>query len=129
MAAGMAKTRKIFGPYSAVLRRGVIGETIDGRSTVGRLARDLEAQLVRHVGGQPSITQRLLIERIVKIKLQLDAFDTKLASGEWTPHDQRTFNALLNANRLACRELGLHAAAPPQRTLADYPREREGAVA
>jgi hypothetical protein len=116
MLCGMATAKKSMtdrrrlGPYSAVLRRGVIGEAIDGRSTIGRLARDLEAQLVAHVGGTPSITQRLLIERIVKIKLQLDAFDNKLASGDWTAHDQRTFNALLNAHRLACRELGLSSA-------------------
>src|SRR5438046_193915 len=98
------KNRGPIGPYSAVLRRGVIGEAIDGRSTIGRLARDLEAQLVRHVGGNPSVTQRLLIELAVKTKLQADAFTTKLASGDWTGHDQRTYNALLNAHRLACRE-------------------------
>lgn len=130
MARTKPKTRRIIGPYSAVLRRGVIGEAIDGRSTIGRLARDLEAQLVAHVGGNPSVTQRLLIERIVKIKLQLDAFDSKLATGAWTGHDQRTFNALLSAQRLACRELGLSAAPPPQQSLAEYLAARaEGAAA
>jgi hypothetical protein len=102
--------RRRVGPYSRKLQRGAIGDCVDGRSAEGRFIRDLERQLVDHVGGAPSITQRLLIERIVKIKLQLDAFDNKLASGDWTAHDQRTFNALLNAHRLACRELGLSSA-------------------
>jgi hypothetical protein len=132
MGGTKPKTRRIVGPYSAVLRRGVIGEAIDGRSTIGRLARDLEAQLVAHVGGNPSVTQRLLIERIVKIKLQLDAFDTKLATGTWQAHDQRTFNALLNAHRLACRELGMAPAPAPQPSLAEITAEiaaRRGAAA
>src|ERR1700716_2192082 len=102
--------RRRVGPYSRKLQRGPIGDCVDVRSAEGRFIRDLERQLVDHVGGAPSITQRLLIERIVKIKLQLDAFDNKLASGDWTAHDQRTFNALLNAHRLACRELGLSSA-------------------
>jgi hypothetical protein len=116
-----ATDRRRVGPYSRKLHRGAIGDCVDGRSAEGRFIRDLERQLVDHVGGAPSITQRLLIERIVKIKVQLDAFDSKLASGDWTGHDQRTFNALLNAHRLACRELGLKAATakPIGPTMAD----------
>jgi hypothetical protein len=99
--------RRRVGPYSRKLQRGAIGDCVDGRSAEGRFIRDLERQLVDHVGGSPSVTQRLLIERIIKIKLQLDGLDDKLTSGDWTAHDQRTYGALLNAQRLCLRELGL----------------------
>jgi hypothetical protein len=91
------------GPYSRKLHRGAISELYDGRSAEGRFIRDLEAQLVAHVGGNPSITQRLLIDRLIKIRLQLDLLDAKLAKGAeggWTPHDSRTHGGLLNAFRL-----------------------------
>jgi hypothetical protein len=107
------------GPYSRKLRRGVISDKVDGRSTLGRFCRDLEAQLVAHIGGAPSVTQRMLIERAIKVQIQLDMLDTKLMSGDWTPHDQRTHGALLNALRLTCRELGMKAAPKPAPTLAD----------
>lgn len=106
-----AKHQPRLGPYSRRLHRGAIGESIDGRSAMGRFIRHLEAELAAHVGGQPSVTQRLLIDRMVKVRLQLDLLDGKLASGEWTPHDSRTYGGLLNAYRLTARELGMQPAA------------------
>ena len=108
------------GPYSRVLRRGAIGASLDGRSTMGRFVRDLEKQLIEHVGGNPSITQRLLIERMIKVRIQLDLLDEKLASGEWTAHDSRTYGGLLNAYRLTAREIGLDAKAKAQPTLQEH---------
>ena len=109
------------GPYSRKLRRGIISNNIDGRSTLGRFCRDLEAQLVAHVGGRPTIAQKLLIERINKSQVQLDALDEKLQSGRWTGHDQRVYGALLNATRLTLREIGLEAAAATKApSLTDY---------
>jgi hypothetical protein len=114
------KVRKALGPYSRVLRRGVIADYIDGRSTLGRFIRDLERQLTQHVGGDPSITQKLLIERLIKIRVQLDLLDKKLARGEWTHLDGRTYAALLNAHRLTARELGLLPVKPKQPSLAEH---------
>ena len=108
------------GPYSRKLRRGAIGASLDGRSAEGRFIRDLEQQLVEHVGGKPSITQRLLIDRIIKIRLQLDGLDEKLAAGNWTPHDSRTYGGLLNAYRLTAREIGIKPAAAKPPSLAEY---------
>jgi hypothetical protein len=117
------------GPYSRKLRRGAIGASVDGRSAEGRFIRDLERQLVDHVGGEPSVLQRLLIDRLVKVRLQLDALDDKLAAGNWTPHDQRTYGALLNALRLTAREIGLQPAAVKGPNLADYLAAKEAAAA
>lgn len=113
------KSRGRLGPYSAVFRRGAIGASIDGRSTTGRFIRDMEKQLIDHVGGKPTVTQRLLIERIIKVRLQLDLLDDKLTSGEWTPHDSRTYGGLLNAYRLLAREIGIEAASAAQPSVQD----------
>jgi hypothetical protein len=111
--------RRPVGPYSRKLQRGAIGDLFDGRSAEGRFVRALEAELVQHVGGQPSICQRLLIDRLIKIRLQLDLLDAKLAKGQWTAHDGRTYGGLLNAFRLTARELGIAAPEPEPRTVAD----------
>ena len=125
-------------PYSRRLRRGAVGDICDGRSATGRFIRNLESELVAHVGGAPTITQRLLIDRLIKIRLQLDAFDKKLVGGNWTPHDSRTHGGLLNAFRLTARELGLKGASKAAPTLAEHlarkaaekaAREPEGAAA
>ena len=44
--------------------------------------RQLEAELLAHLGGNPTIGQRLLIERICKMRLQLATFDEKIAAGD-----------------------------------------------
>jgi hypothetical protein len=104
--------RKIYGPYSRVLRESPLYRTIDGRSATGRLIRDLEEQLYQHVGGRErsSVTQRLLIDRLIRIKLRIDAFDRRLDAGEWTDLDGRTYGGLQNAYRLCIRELGIKPA-------------------
>jgi hypothetical protein len=104
--------RTKLGPYSRTLRRGAIGTTIDGRSTIGRFCRDLEAQLIAHCGGSPSITQKLLIDRAIKVTVQLDRLDAKMLTEGWTDHDSRTHGGLINRQRLILRELGPPAASP-----------------
>jgi hypothetical protein len=59
------KSQHPVGPYSQTLRRGAIGKSIDGRSEIGRYVRDLEGQLIAHCGGAPTITQQLLIIRVL----------------------------------------------------------------
>lgn len=112
-AASTKPDRRRLGPYSRRLHRGAIGDLYDGRSAEGRFVRDLEAQLVAHVGGRPTVTQRLLIDRLIKVRLQLDALDAKMAAGNWTSHDSRTHGGLQNAFRLCARELGVKAVTPP----------------
>ena len=104
-APGIAPLR----PHSRALSRGVIDDGIDGRSREGRFLRAVEAELVEHVGGSPSTTQRILIHRCARLMLRLDIFDQKLADGAMTSHDARTYNALQNSLRLAIRDLGLRS--------------------
>jgi hypothetical protein len=122
-------------PYTKRLDRGAVGTLFDGRSEQGRFVRRLEAELVQHVGGQPTITQRLLIDRAIKIQLQLGAFDDKLTAffegkGDsiWTLHDHRTYAGLCSQFRLCLRDLGIRGAngnARSSATFDEYWKDRE----
>ena len=63
------KNRGRIGAYSAVPQRGVIGDNIDGPLRDGRLARHIAAELLKHLGGNVSFVEKLLIERFIKTKL------------------------------------------------------------
>ena len=119
MPFGPRKTRTT-GPYSKKLARGAIAYAYDGRSEEGRFIRDLEKQLIQHVGGDPSIAQKLLIDRIIKTRIQLDMLDQKLLGPEWTDHDRRTFGALQNSFQRCLRQLGMQPAPPPTPTLEEF---------
>lgn len=78
--------------------------------------------LIQHVGGSPSVTQRLLIERCVQLSLHLALLDRKLATGEILGEGaSRQYLAWSNSLSRALRELGLQpAATPKRRRLADH---------
>jgi hypothetical protein len=79
-----------------------------------------ERELVAHVGGNPSICQKVLIRRAARILLRLEAFDTKLDGGNFTDTDARVVNQLSNQLRLSLRELGIKGARTARTTtLAD----------
>src|SRR5262245_36129030 len=116
------KTTARFGAYSAAYRRGSVSRSIDGRSVEGRLARHMEADLLTHAGGNPSVTTRLLIENAVRVRLRLEPCETKMDMGSWSDLDRRTYGGLLNAYRLILRELGFSpAAAPPSPPVSPLP--------
>ena len=94
-------------PHSRTLDRGILGAGIDGRSKEGRYLRAVEAELVEHLGGKTSTTQRIAIHRAARLMLRLELFDQRLTAKEFTSHDARTYNALQNSLRLMLKELGL----------------------
>jgi hypothetical protein len=104
-----------------VFERGSLGNLVDGRTSEGRYIRSLERALVEHLGGADAITvpQRLLVERAVRLQLQMHLIDAKMRDGTATPHDGRTYGGMLSALRLTLRELGLKAAAPKAPSLAE----------
>ena len=108
-------------PESRVLRRGVLGDKVDGRSREGRFLLKCEAELTAQVG-EPSFTTRLLIRRLARAMLRLELIDEKLVSGKLSAHDARTFSALSNSVRLIARELGVQAATSVEKppSLHDY---------
>src|SRR4051812_36159359 len=71
---------------------------MDQRTKEARLIRETRAELLAHVGGNPSATQRALIEALVQIKLRLAMMDRKFAeAGGQTDHDSRTYLAWANS--------------------------------
>lgn len=88
-ATSNIKIRRKLGPHSRLLQRGVIGRSIDGRSTEGRYLRDFEARSIQHLGGSPSTTEQLLITRLARIALRIELFEEKMLSGNFTDHDGR----------------------------------------
>lgn len=87
--------------------------TFDGRSRQSRLLRETVRELTAHVGGSPTVTQQLIIDRVAQIRLQLMLHDEKIAAGEATDYDGKVYGALHNHYRLLLRELGIKGAATP----------------
>lgn len=100
------------GPYS---RPGAIAK-LDGRTREARLLREVRAELAEHVGGKPSITERMLIERCAMLTLRLKQMDDKIASGSMTDLDARTYICWSNGLSRSLRLLGFKSAvsAPPR---------------
>jgi hypothetical protein len=92
-------------PYS---RQGTLAK-LDQRTKEARLIREARAELLVHVGGKPSATQRALIEQLLQIKLRLAVMDRKFAkTGAQTDHDSRTYLAWANSYARLLRQLGLN---------------------
>ena len=109
------------GPYS----RQAALSNIDGRTKEARLLKSLRAELIEHVGGAPSTTQRLLIDQCVQLQLRIALIDRKTAEGEpMTEHDSRTYLAWCNSLARLVRQLGMKAASQQQPTLRDHLAKR-----
>jgi hypothetical protein len=100
------------GPYS---RLPAIVE-IDQRTKEAQLMRRVRDELTAHVGGNPSATERILIERAVMLSLRCAQLDIKIMSGEvLTQHDNSHALAWNNGLRRCLVDLGLQARAPMSR--------------
>ena len=105
------------GPYS---RPSTLAK-LDGRTREARLLAEVRADLTAHLGGSPSATQRRMVERASWLSLWVAQLDAKaVEGGGLTDHDHRTYLAWSSALTRTLRQLGLKAAPPPRRTLADH---------
>lgn len=113
-------SRKRFSPYA---RASALAK-LDGRTQEGRLVRDTRRDLTEHLGGSPSCTQLMLIERIAQLTLRTAAMDRKFAeTGAMTEHDTRTYLAWSATLSRALRDLGLKGPAQRAPSLAEIMRE------
>jgi hypothetical protein len=84
---------------------------VDGRSTLGKLMRQVRADLIRHVGGKPSATQKMLIERAVTLTGYLARLDAEaLSPAGLSDHRRREYLAADGSLRRTLREIGLEGA-------------------
>lgn len=86
----------------------------------------VRADLTDHVGGKPSATQAMLIERAASLTLQVAMLDAKVtAPGGLTEHDHRSYLAWSSSLVRTLRTLGLEAAAKRPQTPAEaFARQR-----
>ena len=112
------------GPYSRLIDRGAIGTSIDGRSREGRFLRAYEAMLLEHIGGNPSIVQRALIQRAARLALHLELMDERaLAHGApFTTHDHLHYVSWSNAIARLLGRLGLQPATAAPMDATEYIR-------
>jgi hypothetical protein len=84
--------------------------------------RRTRADLVAHVGGAPSATQRALIDRAVMLTVHLAMIDRKALQpgAELTEFDRRQYLAWSNALTRLMRQLGPKCAAEKPPSLSDY---------
>lgn len=116
MPDGTATARPI-GPYSKPLALA----KLDGRTRESRLMCETRRALVAHVGGRPSVTQAMQIERAVQLTLRVAMMDQKFAeTGAQTEHDTRTYLAWSANLARVLRDLGMKAAPAPKRSIAEY---------
>lgn len=94
---------------------------LDGRTREARLLKSLRAELVQHVGGSPSPTQRLLIDQAVQLQLRLALMDADGSQiGEMTERNSRQYLAWANSLSRLLRQIGLKGQGQPRATLRDH---------
>jgi len=112
-AAGKARKVRVYSTPAML-------QNLDQRTREARLMRETEAALIAHVGGKPSATQKVLIERAVRLTLQLAMMDAKQAGSSLTEHDGRQYLAWTNTITRLMRQLGLAGAPARVPTLPEY---------
>lgn len=101
---------------------------LDLRTREGRYLKQFRTELLQHLGGTASPTQRELVARASWLSLRCCQLDAKIAAGEdFTLHDSRTYLAWSNSLARALRQLGLKPAEAPAPTLADHLARRADA--
>ncbi len=117
------------GPYSncATLAK------LDGRTRHARLVKSLRSELIAHVGGTPSTTQRLLIDQAAQLQLRIAMMDADGDGiGGMTERNQVQYLAWSGALSRLLRDLGLQSAAAPAPTPATIDwsivRSKQGAA-
>lgn len=93
---------------------------MDKRTREARLLAEVRADLTAHLGGNPSATQRRMIERAAWLSLHVAQIDAKAAEGGLTPHDHRTYLAWSNTLTKLLRHLGMKGAAAKPKSLSEH---------
>jgi hypothetical protein len=120
MTETTSKKRHI-GPHS---RGGVLAK-IDRRRGEAKHMAKVRADLTEHVGGNPSVTQRMLIDRAATLALRLHLMDRQaLAEPEFSERNSRQVLAWENTLRLTLAALGMDGQKPKPRTWAEIQAER-----
>jgi hypothetical protein len=113
---------RIPGQKGAAHRRG-FGGRVDRRTGAGRLIKQVRSELVEHVGGEPTATEWLLIDRCARLSLKVSLIDAKIAAGTDTEYDSKSYLAWSNGLRRCLLSLGRRKSSPK---ISDLFKEVEG---
>jgi len=97
---------------------------VDKRTQIGRMIAELREGLIEHVGGSPSITELILIDRICSKVVRCRLHEMNILSGEHMG-SRDYFLALENGLRHDLKALGLKSKGKPIKGLSEYLLERQ----
>ena len=91
---------------------------LDGRTKEARLLQQVRAELTAHVGGCPSATQRIAIDRAAALTLHVARMDAKAAEpGGMSDHARREYLAADSSLRRMLQMLGAEGKAQREPTI------------
>ena len=104
-------------PFSRTLKL----PALDNRTREARYLAAARQHLIEHVGGNPSTTQLVLIDRCAWLMLHCFLLDQRIVSGQqsWSENDRKCYLAFSNSLVRTLREIGLEGSAPRQPSLAE----------
>ena len=99
------------GPYSKPNRLAIL----DGRTMEAKLMARIRRELTEHVGGSPTATQRILIDRAAALSLRLQLMDREAArSGDMSERNGRQYLAWSASLTRVVKQIGLNEAPAPK---------------
>lgn len=99
---------------------------VDGRTKLGKTMTLLRNELVKHCGGSPSITQTILIERIISKSIKCHLYETGVLSNPTGSQGSRDhYLACANSLRLDIALLGLEPKLNKIMDLDSYIKQKE----
>jgi len=102
----------------------------DKRTREARLLKQMRMELTRHLGGQLSPPQRVLVERAAMLQLRCAKFDQKILDGTFSEYDSKVFLAFSNSLTRTLKALGLEGrAADKLPTFSEYWKSDDEAAA
>ena len=96
-------------------------QIVDGRLAEAKLMARVRAELTQHLGGKPSATQRILIDRAAAPSLRIHLMDRESArSGGMSERNGRQYLAWSNSLTRVLNQIGLKSAAERPPSLQEY---------
>ena len=86
---------------------------LDRRTKEAHFVEAVRAELFAHVGGNPSVIERALIERAAWLSLRCSILDEKIRTSNFNQHDNNFVLAWNNALTRTLTRLGLKGPAQP----------------
>jgi hypothetical protein len=106
---------------SARARQRAQVRRVHALSAPAKIAKKLRAELVAHVGGNPTPVQMALVDTAYQLRLKLAVFDARFIElGGLSDHGRREYLAFVNSFCRVLDRLGFAPAPEPRPSIADH---------